>query len=219
MRTWFPFTDYDFYAYLTSGGLLLVAIDYSLNQGAILNSDWSFLQIVAAIAAAYVAGHIIAMFSSVIYEHWLIGSLVKHPIDVQVGLKKQNWFDRYVIGSLAGRYYRPLSEAHRQEILDAVQAKTGGEPKREDIFRIGYGAARRDEDTRQRLDEFRNMYGFCRNISLSALISFGFTSLVGNDANSFLLIASGVVFLAMTFRYLKFYSSFAMEVVRSINKI
>ena len=59
MRNWFPFSDYDFYAYITSGFALMFAIDFLFNGGTImLRPSWPVVQIVLAFALAYVLGQV-----------------------------------------------------------------------------------------------------------------------------------------------------------------
>lgn len=108
MKNYFPFTDYDFYAYLTSGAFFLVVMDFAFNDTAFLaRSDWTFLQVVMAITAAYVAGHIVATFAQLVIETFMVSILIAKPITLQLGFKQPNSIER-MIGVLVGRYYEPF---------------------------------------------------------------------------------------------------------------
>ena len=70
MKDWFPLTSYEFYAYLTSGMVVLAAADRAF-MGSTLAShtDWKVVIVVFWAAIAYLIGHIVAIPSSAIFEH------------------------------------------------------------------------------------------------------------------------------------------------------
>jgi hypothetical protein len=59
-----PFTVYDIFAYVFSGGVVVTAIDYAFGYQWILNVEKSALLAIFIIFLAYVSGHLIAHFSS-----------------------------------------------------------------------------------------------------------------------------------------------------------
>ena len=45
MKQWFPFTDYDFYGYLTAGICLIAAVDYTVGVADLLHPEhWTAAQ-------------------------------------------------------------------------------------------------------------------------------------------------------------------------------
>src|SRR4051794_34978690 len=87
MKSYFPFTDYDFWAYLASGCLLLFSVDYAIMGGRFMfREHWPFVEIVLAVSLAYAVGQLSTSLSSPILEHWLARSVLYPPISLQVGL-------------------------------------------------------------------------------------------------------------------------------------
>lgn len=225
MKSWFPLTDYDFYAYLTSGGLALVVIDYIATGGAWLGRpDWTFVQIVAAIAASYIVGQMVGSISSALLEHGLARSLLAPPAAVQLGYRTAGPIGQAIGKVVVDRYYSPFTQPIRERICTAATSKLNGlqqsESDWESVFVVAYGIARTFEDTRVRVDAFRNQYGLCRNIALVALVSsvalviFG---LINRDpASGTWAAALAVVGVVMTQRFLKFYAAFSAEVLRAL---
>lgn len=60
----FPLTDFDFWAFLTSGAVVLAAFDHALGMGFVDRDRWTFVQGTLAVALAYVAGHVVAEAAS-----------------------------------------------------------------------------------------------------------------------------------------------------------
>ncbi|MEM9572098.1 MAG: hypothetical protein AAF996_11570 [Pseudomonadota bacterium] len=88
----------------------------------------------------------------------------------------------------------------------------------ESAFQVGYSLTRADEDARKRVDDFRNQYGFCRNVAFvswfAAAIFFG-AYLVDQNSPHLAFAAIAVFFgFMLTVRFLKFYGAFALEVLR-----
>ncbi|MCU7838879.1 MAG: hypothetical protein KZQ94_05820 [Candidatus Thiodiazotropha sp. (ex Troendleina suluensis)] len=225
MKNYFPFTDYDFYAYLTGGGLLLVALDYAFSNSTYLSHEnWSFVQIMVAIASAHVAGHIVAMLAQTILETFVVSKVISKPISLQLGFVDPNWLEK-ITGALVGRYYSSFPETTRHRILEAAATELGKPVEEvtdaEDVFQIGFRKSFDVEGARSRIDDFRNQYGFCRNISFVALITtllliWKAWSDSGIQADWWLAVTGGLVFIGMFVRFVKFLSSFQAEVVRLV---
>src|ERR1043166_8109389 len=63
----FPFTTYDFYAYLASGLLFLFSVDLIYTGGLIFaRPEGNFVQIAIVVAAGYISGQILAIPSSAV---------------------------------------------------------------------------------------------------------------------------------------------------------
>ncbi|MCF6271569.1 MAG: hypothetical protein L3J37_00035 [Rhodobacteraceae bacterium] len=226
MKTYFPFTDYDFYAYLTSGVLTLSVVDFAFNGvGFLTRSDWNFVQIVAAVSAAYVVGHIIATLAQLVIETFALSYLFSKPIALQLGFKKPNILER-LMGVLVGRYYTPLESSIQRKILDEAKtalSKDLEDPiSAEDVFQVGFKRSFTVDGARVRIDSFLNQYGFCRNIAFVALLSVGLLGWQSYFSDflyeSQLLLISIIVFIGMFIRFVKFLASFQAEVIRCLLK-
>lgn len=225
MKDHFPFTDYDFYAYLASGGLLLAVIDYIFNAGAVLTQpDWSFGQIVLAVAGSYVLGHIVAMLAQTTLETSLIGSLFAKPMDIQLGTKQPRFHEK-MLGKMVGRYYEPMKSVSCQNTLQKAATKLSCEvteiTEGESVFLLGFKDSFADEKLRHRIDGFRNQYGFCRNVAFVALVA-SLLLVWSACTNSmslhwWLAAVSFLIFVAMFTRFMKFLATFQAEVIRALN--
>jgi len=224
MRNWFPFTDYDFYAYLAAGMLLLFALDYSITGGDImLRKEWPFIQIVAVVAVAYITGQLVASPSSVILEHWLARRVLHPPMAILVGLRSPRRREVLIQRYLVGRYYEPLPSTLRDRILSEVARVLSVSKDKivdpEEVFQIAFPVARSVPDASLRMDQFRNLYGFSRNVAFVALVaalSFGLRAWLLPDPPVWWWAAAALVAAIWLFaRFLKFYAAFAAEVART----
>lgn len=216
----FPFTKYDFYAYLASGLMVLLFVDRIFGNSAYLinRADWGFVAGAMAVSLAYITGQIIAIPSSLILEHLLFKAVLRSPIVLQVGIKKPRFHEK-VLSALVGRYYGPLPENVGSKIKS--KARNILKMKDEDpdvsaeaLFQVAFVEARKNEDTRNRMDDFRDQYGFSRNIAFIALMVFCM-SLMKHSIPNAIEVGALVVFITMFVRFLKFYSSFQAEILRT----
>jgi hypothetical protein len=226
MKNYFPFTDYDFYAYLTSGALFLSVLDFAFNKALLLaRADWTFVQIVMVIAAAYVTGHVIATLAQLVLETFAVSKLISKPIQLQLGLKEPNCAER-LIGLLVGRYYDPMEVSVQARIKNEARSILSKEEDQslnaEEVFQAGFKKSFSIKDARPRIDGFLNQYGFCRNISFVALVSMIILSWrayqIELPYEGLLIIASFIVFIGMFIRFVKFLASFQAEVIRTLLK-
>lgn len=211
----FPFTSYDFWAYLASGFLLLAGIDIVAGTGFLQQQTWTWPQTSIAVAAAYVAGHLTASLSSVVFERGLVGHVLGHPRDILFG-RTRVW--RWVRWCLAS-YYTALPDTAQKAAL-AKGKMVGVEEPGETLFWPAFTAAKESKKAFERIENFLNLYGFARNIALVAFLDaallgwsynfHGAPPLHGNLALLCLLAGIG-----MTFRYLKFFRHYAEEVFTS----
>lgn len=224
MRNWFPFTDYDFYGYLASGFTILFAFDLAFNGGAVaFRPEWTFVQVVLAVAFAYAVGQLAAWPSSILLEHILVRSVLRSPFDIQVGAAPPRWVERVVNAAVTGRDYRPLGEDAVDNMVARAAAITGRpasyyaeSPDR--LFQPAYEFAMSVPDTRKRMDQFRNLYGLTRNLAFAGLLSAAVLARGAGPTDSGALSTWAIVALVagvgMLARYLKFYGAFASEVTR-----
>jgi hypothetical protein len=223
MKDWFPFTSYEFYAYLAAGVLVIAAVDYSFTGAVLVNrTDWTIVQGVFWTIVAYLSGQLTAAPSSAILEHFLARTIFTAPVEVAAGVKPQHFGDRMIAWLFANREYRPLPLGICEKIrlkasaqLNVALATVSGEV----AFNVAFPVARANADTAARLDQFLNLYGFCRNISFSAMIAVAclvFRKSNLNDPNAIGLIAAAIVLcVGMYGRFIKFYAAYSREVLRA----
>lgn len=224
MREYFPFTDYDFYGYLACGLVFLFSVDYWLTGGnfLILN-DWNFFQGAIFIAIAYVFGQVIAMAASIFIEGYIGRKFFTPPLEMLLGKsprRREIFLQRYI----AGRYYEAFPVWMRNRLFEEAETATRlsraeleADPNQ--IFLLAFDYSKRNEEVSSRLDGFRNQYAFNRNMAFSGLLAGIFCALRAfhqeeSDALGFLILAL-LIAAGMTGRFLKFYSCYAGEVLRS----
>ena len=158
-----PFSAYDVFAYLSSGSLIVAAIDVLHGQGWILKKDHPLALDVFLVLAAYIMGHIVAHVSAMLFENGLVRRGVLPPSVVLLGKTRPGF--RYLFPN----YHRSLHEETKKRFLAAVHARGFG-GSGEALFAHVFGVLKCDAATMARCDSFRNLYGFARNISLSLLV-------------------------------------------------
>lgn len=226
MRTWFPFTDYDFYAYLTSGLILVAAFDLGFFNGALVYEEsWSFVQGVFWTITCYLIGHVAAGLSSFFLQQLTFCGPFSSPESIILGLKNPRLHER-IIRRLFANEYSQFPEYISAKILEKLETDTGheisAETDREVVFQTAFSISRYEDSSKQRLDTFMNLYGLCRNVSFSFLISFfifAISSVIYEDSfNSILAALSLSMTIGMFGRYLKFYSAYTREILRTYGR-
>lgn len=244
MKAQIPFTDYDFYAYLTSGLILISACTLAISQfgGALplsLIEEFRSLHLAAQFILggiiSYTVGQVVASVSASMFEKRLVKDLLNsHPVLIIMGL------DRHVpaiVRLLGGREYCQMSP-----VLQAiVRAKLGAGLDRSGLtsarFMLGrddeslmaeyqliYSEARRSSDTAARMDSSRNQYAFSRNMALVSLLCGAIYFLLGIYC---LFTTKGIVTwplslsclcalmtVGLTARFMKFYAIFYSQAYR-----
>lgn len=224
MKEWFPFTNYDFYGYLSSGLVMLCALDYWATGGQlVLRDNWTFLQIAVAVAVAYVTGQVISIPASAILETVIARRILRPPVAVLLS-DHQGPVERTVGRFCIGQYYAPLPTAVREIILKKAEAQTRLPRERllqnmEELFIPASAWARQFDDTRARMDDFRNQYGFNRNMAMTAFISALFLlerfNRTSYEIDAVWMTFALIVSAGMLLRFLKFYSCYAAEIFRA----
>jgi hypothetical protein len=207
-----PFTSYDFWAYLSAGFVLLFAIDQALGTDLLGRDSWTVVQGVVAVTCAYAVGHLIASMSSLLFERLLVGKLLGYPRNVLFGQPLAwKWFRK-----LMPAYFSPLPDATQKAALENG-GKFGVSAPGEALFWPAYAHARSTPMVMNRLDNFLNQYGFCRNAALVALLDaailyWSYLRPGGPPEHLIWARVSLVIGLGMTLRYLKFFRHYALEV-------
>ncbi|MFW2357243.1 hypothetical protein [Hydrogenophaga sp.] len=210
-----PFTSYDFWAYLSAGFLLLFVADQVAGTGLLARDSWTIVQGVVAVASAYAVGQLVASCSSFFFERLLVGKLLGFPRDVVFGrVNAPGWLRACMPG-----YFKELPEETRKRAIEKATLEGVTGPG-ESMFWAAYGRARSDAVVMNRLDNFLNLYGFCRNTALvafldAALLYWSYSWNGGPEPHLQWSLAALAVGFGMTFRYLKFFRHYAVEVFTS----
>jgi hypothetical protein len=215
MENKIPFTSYDFWAYLVAGLMFLFALDHVTGSDIVSKSSWTIAQASLALGGAYIAGHLIASASSVILESLLVGRLLGSPRNVLFGnAKAWRWVRR-----ILPTYFKPLPLETRNAAL-ARAAIEGVHQPGEALYWMARQQAKEYPAVLSRLESFLNLYGFCRNIALvgfldSGLLYWFYYFGAGTEKDLHLAVVTLLVAIGMTFRYLKFFRHYALEVFTS----
>ena len=210
-----PFTSYDFWAYLSAGFVVLAAVDYVSSAHLLYRDTWTVVQGVMAMVCAYTAGQMVASLASFLYEKLLVSRLLGAPRMVLFGQPKA-W--RVVRWAVPG-FFEPLPLATQRAVLERA-APVGIDGPGEGLFWCAFAYARGTPSVMGRLENFLNLYGFARNVSLAAfvdalLLYWHYRWNKGNDLALALARAALLVGVGMLLRYLKFYRQYALEVFTS----
>lgn len=227
MKDWFPLTDYDFYACVTAGALLIAVVDFLFFGSTLIQrQEWSIPQAVIWIGVAYVVGQIAAAPSSAIIEHLFSRRWLRSPTKILLGFEDRRWRERVIALVFAQHEYSQLPEKLRDRIKVAAAERLRcqvSDLDGEAVFQTAFPVARSIPDSAARLDRFIALYGFARNIAFAALLSailLGFSAWGGFDRiKLWLLGAAMFIFVGMFGRYMKFYAAYGAEVLRSFGKV
>lgn len=206
-----PFSIYDFFAYLSSGFVVLVVVDLSLGEHWVLRDDQSLILSVGFILAAYIVGHTIAQLSSTLIEKMLVGKVIGKPHSKL--LNPSGPISKFFFPG----YSTPLPEKTIQRIK-TKNSELGFEGSGEELFLHVFGTLKAVPTLKERLSTFLNLYGFARNVSLALFISgiiilianiSADSSLISSEWSWLLFFLSGVMF----YRYLKFFKQYTFELL------
>lgn len=210
-----PLTDYDTWACLTPGFLILAAGDHALGLGWIWRDSWTTVGAIFAIACACVVGHVCASLASLIIERRLVHRYLLPPSIVLLDEKVGPRWARYVFRN----YYRQLPPPAPQRLSEKAQ-KADANHSSEAMFQWAYTTARDKKSVAERLPIFLNQYGMARNTSLAAFICIpllAWSAVVNNrEADWWWMAAAAATAVTMMFRFLKNYRLFTAEIYRHI---
>ena len=225
MRQYFPFTDYDFYGYLSCGVVFLFSCDFFLSGSVyFFQENWNFAEIALMIVLCYVSGQIIAHIASIILEDLLAKVILLSPTEILLSERQAGF--KILIGKLVGDYYSPLPFAISKKIRARIKKGLKSTEMKSQydcnsIFQIAFVVARQNPDTRERIDNFRNQYGFHRNMAISSLVASMLFYLKFHDTLTADLVTRNwayfflIISIGMTCRFLKFYRHFTKEVLQA----
>lgn len=210
-----PFSNYDFFGYLACGFLVVCATDYAFDGHWVLGHEKVFPADAAFwILVAYMLGHLIAQVSSATLENWFVNGILGDPADVLLGGPSSTKWRKLFPG-----YFIPLPNQTRQRVFERAAAKGVIEAGRPLYFHC-HPIVIREKHVLERMNSFLNMYGFCRNMSMSILLCIpvlllGIIVKGGCQLKLLWTMMAIIAAVGMFWRYLKFYRLYSVEVFRS----
>jgi hypothetical protein len=207
-----PFSVYDFFAYLSSGVVVLATVDYVWGLGILERKEIGAPLGVALLILAYVTGHIVAQFSSWLLEHTIIKRILQRPLSLLMGAKPR----LLVLAWIFPNFHRALPAITQQRV--SVQAASRNcAATGEGLFLHAYSIVTGNEKSQARLDDFRNQYGFARNMcfafavsSIVVLISRRFGT---HPIHLRWALLAGFASVALFYRCLKFFHQYSYELL------
>lgn len=207
-----PFTTYDFWAYLSAGFLLLFAVDRVVGMGLLTRDNWTVVQGLVALSAAYAVGQLVASLSSWLFERLLVGKFLGPPRQTLFNHAKcPKWVQKCF-----PTYFQPLPQETRKAVLER-SGKVGVTSPGEALFWLAFSNARDTPAVAGRLDNFLNLYGFARNVALvsfidAAILYWAYLQPTGQSEDLVYARIALIVGIGMLLRYLKFFRLYANEV-------
>jgi hypothetical protein len=154
MKNQFPFTDYDFFAYIAAGFVFLFALDHALHTTWMIRPTWTVVEGLFMTACAYATGHLLAGLASAMIERRLVARWLGKPTILLFGSEAgPAWFRR-----LLPSHYEPLPQKTRELILTKAAAEGISGPG-EALFWLCFNAARNNKTAMDRMSAFINLYG------------------------------------------------------------
>lgn len=207
-----PFSIYDFFAYLSAGAVWILTADYVFGTGLLHQKDIAPILAVALVIVAYVCGQIVAHFASFFLEQLFVFRLLRRPSLVLMG-ERSRWT---ILKFVFPNYFRPLPVEIRNRIEEQA-ASRGVRGRGEGLFLHAYAVLTSEARFQSRLDDFRNQYGFARNMAFAFLISSASMLVAQRFAwHSVQLrwaILGAVAGVALVYRYLKFFRQYSYELL------
>lgn len=204
-----PFSVYDFFGYLASGFLFMVAVDYVIGKQWVLGEDLSAIFALLFIIIAYVIGQINAGIAAWLLERNVVGKWLGWP-----GTNLFTNPQKKTLPKLFPGYFTMFPIAIRKKTLEKAKSEGIAETG-QTLFIHAFAKVKRDENTMARLNIFLNLYGFCRNIS--TVLLFASIMLIatswgeGNLHRLVFALAAMVGAVGMFYRYLKFFRQYSYE--------
>lgn len=206
-----PFDPYDFFGYLASGLLVLVAMQMLLGFPQVLGSGLSLLDSALLLLAVYVAGQIVATPAKAILEDLVVDKILGPPSINLLAEKKPR-----VKALLFPGYYKSLPEATRRKVLEKAVSE-GVSLSGEELF--SYVRYSRQVITNTNLSAslstFLSRYGFSRNLAFTSVtvgVVFLCKGLLVGNHNLLKYAAAAIIAGVLLFyRYLKFIRQYSYE--------
>ncbi len=200
-----PFSAYDFFGYLASGFLVVLAGSYIGGYTWLTQDDIGVTTGLLLLTASYIVGQVLASPSAWLYERVIVRKVLRRP-NQNLFASQGNWW-RFVFPG----YYTPLPAGTQKAVIALV--KDDGSHTGEALFLHAFGVVKLEQSCMSRLSDFRNMYGFCRNVSFACLL-IAVAMMIkewGTWEHQALIIAAYACAIGMFYRYLKFLRQYSYE--------
>lgn len=205
-----PFSVYDFFAYLSSGAVILAAVDYVFGTGILFQKDASLFFGLALVIFGYITGQAAAHISSTVFEYFMVGRVLQSPSLLLLGAKPR-WA---VFKWLFPQYHRQLPRNIQEQVLQEAHRR-GCRATGEGLFLHAYPLVTVNEKLQARLDDFRNQYGFARNMSFATFVAATAIAICHKYGPHPVQLRWSVLaaFASITlfYRYLKFFRQYTYE--------
>lgn len=211
-----PFTAYDFFGYLSSGSVVVATLGYMLGNESLFRDITPPLT-VAFLFLSYVTGHVVAHFSSLFLEEFFVNRMFKDPTRILMGESAP-----FYLNHIFRNYYMPLTRTTRERIQQQMESR-GIDASAESLFVHARSVVVQDDRTEENLGDFRNLYGFSRNMSFV----FFFATILLVIGRYFADVppsywwsaASAFLGIAMFYRYLKFFRLYSWHVLTRYSEL
>lgn len=209
-----PFDPYDFFGYIASGLVLVALAQVVFGFPRVIGAELKPFDIAITVLAVYMAGQIAAGPAKFVLEDILVHKVLGSPAANLLSSRAPR-FRRLLFPG----FYRPLPYVVRTKIQRKLEAMSPVPHDPEGVFlTVRYcPAVLENENLISRIDKFRDLYGFNRNISFSLMFASAFLFIFGHVQQKPALInfgtaasAAGVLLL---YRFLKFYRQYSYELL------
>ena len=209
-----PFNVYDFFAYLASGAMIVVSVDYLFGEQWVLRPTLSPQLYLLLVIASYVVGQVISHLSAVVLEQWL----VKRHLGGSTGVLLGGEYGHSRWAWLFPQYFHGLKSATRDRVM-AQAERRGCHLKGDELYDHCYAVVTEaSERAASRLDYLKSQYGFARNIAFAffcSAVMIVYEDVVGPRRVSLRWAAVAIaVSVCMLYRYLKFYREYGSELLK-----
>jgi hypothetical protein len=205
-----PFSVYDFFAYLSPAAVVLTTVDYVWGLGILERKEVGPVLGIALVILAYVTGQIVAHFSSFLFEHTIVKRILKRPLSLLLGEKPQ-WI---LFAWIFPNFHRAFPENTQTRIREQATVR-GCTAQGEGLFLHAYSIMTANERLQSRLDDFRNQYGFARNMSFAFLVcAIAIAAAHFDGAHPVRLrwsLLAAFAAVSLFYRYLKFLHQYSYE--------
>lgn len=160
-----PFSTYDFFGYLSSGFVALLALQQLVGFPEVIGRDHTPIEAALLVLAAYVAGQLVADAAKALLEDGIVHRLLRPPSVRLLSARAPRF-----LGFIFLRYFKPLPPEIRDRIVRRAR-REGVAPHGESLFlhvRF-HSETRADGELMSRLATFVAQYGFARNLCLASL--------------------------------------------------
>jgi hypothetical protein len=218
-------SDYDIFAYLVPGLVVLGMWDIVFGTNLVTDAEWTVAHTGFVIVLGYVIGHVVAAVSTPVLDRFIVRGLVGPPMKL---LMQRTRDARLSIWRrwLFGGYMDPLPASVQDRViqragLSAHDVVTDLEAS-EALFFQAWPVIKREPIPYSRMDSFLRLYGFCRSLSVvSLLCALGlFYVWVQHPAGAkvttglgWWIVLAFILSITMFKRYLRFFRSYGVEVL------